>query len=81
MKLVIGWFAGNGVGEPLAPFTQFIFVVYCDRLLTLPVAICSMTVTATPEDSVATAATKGPLPAPVEVAVAKTAWLFVACVV
>jgi len=59
---------GSTVGEPAAPLVQLRFVVYCVSLPMLPAAICSMTVVATPEDKVATAATKGPLPAPVDVA-------------
>ena len=67
--MVTGWLDGNTVGEPDAPFTQFRLDVYCVRLLTLPGAITSITVALTLEDNVATAAPKGPLPAPVDVAV------------
>lgn len=77
--MVIGWFVGMGVGEPDAPFTQFKFVVYCDRLLTLPAAIFSPMEMPTPEDNVATAAPNGPSPAPVDVAVEITVPLLVAC--
>ena len=76
---MIGWLLGTAVGEPAALLVQFKFVVYCARLLTLPAAIFSMTVVATPEDKVATAAPKGPAPAPVDVAEASTAALLVAC--
>ena len=79
LKLVMGWFVGNGVGEPAAPFTQFKFVVYCNKLLTLPVAIFSLTVMPTPDDKVATAAPNGPRPAPDEVAVERAEPLLVAC--
>ncbi len=57
---------------------QFKLVVYCANVLTLPAAICSVTVVPTPEDKVATAVPKGPTVAPVEVAVAKTAALLAA---
>ncbi len=70
---------GNDVGEPAKPLVQFKLVVYCANLLTLPAAICSLTVMPTPEDSVATAAPNGPLAAPVEVAEDKTVPLLVAC--
>ena len=70
---------GNGVGEPLAPFTQFKFVVYWESLLTLPAAMDSLTVVATPDDNVATAAPNGPRAAPVVVTEARVALLLVAC--
>ena len=69
---------GITVGEPEAPFTQFRSVVYCARLLTLPAAICSLMVVLTLDDKVATAEPKGPLPAPVDVAVARVLPLLVA---
>lgn len=59
---------GITVAEPEAPLTQLKLVVYCARVLTLPTAICSLTVASTLEDKVATAPPKGPLPAPVDVA-------------
>ena len=70
---------GRGVGDPAEPLMQFIFVVYCDKLLTLPAAIVSLTVMPTPDDSVATAAPNGPSPAPVDVAVESSEALLVAC--
>ena len=70
---------GSGVGDPAKPLMQFMFVVYCDKLLTLPAAIVSLTVMPTPDDSVATAATNGPSPAPVDVAVESKEALLVAC--
>ena len=76
--MVTGWLEGKTVGEPAAPLVQFRFVVYCARVPTLPAAIFSLTVTPMPEDRVATAATKGPLPAPVDVAVVILAPLLVA---
>ena len=78
MKLVTGWLEGSVVGEPAFPFVQFKFGVYCANLLTLPAAICSLTVMPTPEDRVATAVPNGPLPAPVELAEAKMLPLLVA---
>ena len=78
MKLVTGWLEGRTVGEPTAPLVQFRFVVYCARLPTLPAAIFSLTVTPMPEERVATAATKGPLPAPEDVAEVILALLLVA---
>lgn len=78
LKLVTGWLEGNVVGEPALPFVQFRFAVYCERLLMLPAAISSPTVMPTPEDMVATAAPKGPLPAPVELTDAKMLPLLVA---
>ncbi len=78
LKLVTGWLEGNVVGEPAFPFVQFRFVVYCERLLTLPAAINSSTVMPTPEDMVATAAPNGPLPAPVELTDDKVLPLLVA---
>lgn len=70
---------GSGVEDPAKPLTQFKFVVYCVKLLTLPAAIFSLIVMPTPEDSVATAAPNGPSPAPVEVAVESNVALLVAC--
>ena len=78
LNVVTGWLEASVVGEPALPLVQFKFVVYCDRLLTLPAAIVSLTVIATPEDMVATAAPNGPLPAPVEVTEARVAPLLVA---
>ena len=69
---------GITVDDPDALFVQFKFDVYCARLLTLPAAIVSTTVVATPDDRVATAAPNGPPPAPVDVAVERTAALLVA---
>lgn len=59
---------GKTVGEPVAPLVQVRLVVYCERLLTLPTAIASLTVALTLDDKVATAAPKGPMPEPDEVA-------------
>lgn len=69
---------GRAVDEPVAPLVQFKLLVYCARLLTLPAAICSLIVLLTLEERVATADPYGPLPAPVDVAVASVAPLLVA---
>ena len=60
--------AGKTVGEPALPLVQVRLVVYCVSWLVLPAAICSKTVVGTLDDTVATAAAKGPRPLPEDVA-------------